>query len=122
MIITFLALLTVLVYNRSCCSEPGLLEELARRVEDAEAQFEAQDLDLTLRDLEAAKQLDTEGGTGWIVLKRAELRYEMASLRLAMLRSPENYATIMEAMQGQIDNLSQELMALDQRVTRIEAR
>ena len=37
-------------------SEPGLLEELARRVEDAEAQFEAQDLDLTLRDLEAAKQ------------------------------------------------------------------
>ena len=37
-------------------SEPGLMDELARRVEEAESQFQAQDLDQTLRDLEAAKQ------------------------------------------------------------------
>ena len=36
--------------------EPGLLEELARRVEAAEAKFQAVDLDLRLKELEAAKQ------------------------------------------------------------------
>lgn len=36
--------------------EPQLLDDLARRVEEAERQFQAQDLDLQLRDLEAAKQ------------------------------------------------------------------
>ena len=37
-------------------SEPGLLNELSRRVEAAEREFVAQDLDQKLRDLEAAKQ------------------------------------------------------------------
>ena len=36
-------------------SEPGLLEELARRVEAAEAKFESANLDLRLTELEAAK-------------------------------------------------------------------
>ena len=36
--------------------EPGLLNELSRRVEAAEREFAAQDLDQKLRDLEAAKQ------------------------------------------------------------------
>ena len=36
--------------------EPGLLEELARRVEEAEREFAAQDLDQKLHDLEMAKQ------------------------------------------------------------------
>ena len=37
-------------------TEPGLLEDLARRVEEAEQLFQARDLDVTLRDLQAAKQ------------------------------------------------------------------
>ena len=37
-------------------SEPGLLEELARRVEAAEAKFESANLDLRLTELEAAKK------------------------------------------------------------------
>ena len=37
-------------------AEPGLLNELSRRVEAAEREFVAQDLDQKLRDLEAAKQ------------------------------------------------------------------
>ena len=36
--------------------EPGLLEELARRVEAAEAKFESANLDLRLTELEAAKK------------------------------------------------------------------
>lgn len=40
--------------------EPGLLEELARRVEAAEQKFQAAELDLRLRDLEAAKQRQSD--------------------------------------------------------------
>merc|ERR1719229_1365398 len=40
--------------------EPGLLNELSRRVEAAEREFAAQDLDQKLRDLEAAKQRQIE--------------------------------------------------------------
>ena len=40
----------------SLISEPGLLEELARRVEAAEAKFESANLDLRLTELEAAKK------------------------------------------------------------------
>merc|ERR1712241_790308 len=40
--------------------EPGLLNELSRRVEAAEREFAAQDLDQKLMDLEAAKQRQIE--------------------------------------------------------------
>ena len=40
----------------SKCTEPGLLDELARRVEEAEKKFQAADLDLRLKELDAAKQ------------------------------------------------------------------
>ena len=36
--------------------EPGLLDELKRRVEAAEAKFESANLDLRLTELEAAKK------------------------------------------------------------------
>jgi hypothetical protein len=36
--------------------EPGLLDDLAKRVEEAERKFQAADLDLRLRELDAAKQ------------------------------------------------------------------
>jgi len=40
--------------------EPGLLEELERRVADAEEKFQAADLDIKLQELEAAKQRQAE--------------------------------------------------------------
>ena len=38
------------------CLEPGLLEELARRVEAAEAKFDSAKMDLSLKQLEDAKK------------------------------------------------------------------
>ena len=43
-------------FQNKCILEPGLLEELARRVEAAEAKFESANLDLRLTELEAAKK------------------------------------------------------------------
>ena len=42
--------------DRLIFAEPGLLEELARRVEEAESKFRAADLDQKLKALEEAKQ------------------------------------------------------------------
>ena len=44
------------MFKNKCILEPGLLEELARRVEAAEAKFESANLDLRLTELEAAKK------------------------------------------------------------------
>ena len=55
-----------MTHTQRCCknvcydcfyfSEPNLLADLSRRVEEAEREFQAQDLDQKLKDLEAAKQ------------------------------------------------------------------
>ncbi|XP_059094696.1 laminin subunit gamma-1-like isoform X3 [Tigriopus californicus] len=47
------------ILSRVVEPEPGLLEELARRVEEAEEQFQAEDLDQRLKDLVSAKQRQT---------------------------------------------------------------
>ena len=42
------------------CLEPGLLEELARRVEAAEAKFDSAKMDLSLKQLEDAKKIQVK--------------------------------------------------------------
>jgi len=44
------------VNSKSIFEEPGHLDELERRVEEAERKFQAADLDLRLKELEAARQ------------------------------------------------------------------
>ena len=52
----FTLLKTFKIFHHKSILEPGLLEELARRVEAAEAKFESANLDLRLTELEAAKK------------------------------------------------------------------
>jgi hypothetical protein len=49
-----------------------------------------------------------------------KLNYELAALNLASLKNPENYVTLIEALQGQIDQLGQETISLDLRITKLE--
>ena len=50
-------LISNLFYSKTLMiPEPGLLEELARRVEAAEAKFESANLDIRLTELEDAKK------------------------------------------------------------------
>jgi hypothetical protein len=71
-------------------------------------------------DLESARKLDEEGAIRPFAVKRAELKFELAELNLALLKNPQYYVTLIEAMQAQIDRHSEELLALDLRVTRLE--
>ena len=72
-------------------------------------------------DLEAGKKLMDKNALSELRLKRMELIYELAELNLAMLRNPENYVTLIEALQGQIDRLGEEMVSLDLRVTKLES-
>merc|ERR1712109_159606 len=67
--------------------EPGLLEELARRVEAAEAKFESANLDLRLTELEAAKKRQAE----WVYHYESEVQnihVELQSLKDIALSLP----------------------------------
>merc|ERR1719414_290579 len=66
--------------------EPGLLNELSRRVEAAEREFVAQDLDQKLRDLEAAKQRQ--------IARVRDMERELNYLR----EESENILTIRESL------------------------
>ena len=71
-------------------------------------------------DLNVGKKLREKNSISELALERLRLRYELAELNLAMLKNPENYVTLIEALQGQIDRLGQELVAIDSRVTKLE--
>jgi hypothetical protein len=53
-------------------------------------------------------------------VKRLKLTYELAQLDLALRKNPENYVTLIEAMQAQIGRQGQEMLALDLRITALE--
>ena len=43
-------------------------------------------------------------------------------LNVKLMENPENYLTLMDGMQRQIDRLGDEVLSLDQRLTRLESR
>ena len=71
-------------------------------------------------DFEAAKKLRAKGELSDYGLDRLNLKYQLAQLGLALRKNPENYVTLMEAMQAQIDQMGQEMLALDLRITALE--
>ena len=55
-------------------------------------------------------------------ITRLELQYHLAQLKLELLGDPEHLLTLVDSLQRQIDHLSEEFMAHDQRITAIEDR
>jgi len=55
-------------------------------------------------------------------ISRLELMYQIAQLKLELVGSPENVLTLVDSLQRQIDRLSEEMLAHDQRITALEER
>lgn len=55
-------------------------------------------------------------------ITRLELQYRLAQIKLELLGNPEHLLTLVDSLQRQIDHLSEELMAHDQRITAMEDR
>ena len=54
-------------------------------------------------------------------LRRLALKYRLAQLNVQLLENPANFVTLMDSMQRQIDRLGDEILTLDQRITRLES-
>jgi hypothetical protein len=79
--------------------------------------------DVRLADLhyQEGKKSHSEGKLSDLALKQLDLQHRLAKLKLALLRSPENYATLLQSMQNQIDRFGEEILTLDQRLARLES-
>ena len=53
-------------------------------------------------------------------VERLELKYELARLRLQVLKNPENFTTLLHYMETRVDRLADEILAIDQRVSKLE--
>ncbi len=100
-------------YNQAMLASSGGLEKV--RLCHAAEKVRLAKLQLT-----AGKNLREKNALSELGLKRLQLQYELAELNLAMLQNPENYVTLIEALQGQIDRMGQELVAIDLRLTKLE--
>ena len=52
--------------------------------------------------------------------RRLELRHELAELRLALLKQPGTFMTLMDSMDRKLDRFGEEILELDRRVTKLE--
>jgi hypothetical protein len=101
-------------FNQAILASSGGLEKV--RLCNAEEKVR-----LAKLNYENAKKLKAKQSLSEFGLKRYELKYKLARLNLALLKNPENYVTLIEALQAQIDQLGQETVALDLRITKLES-
>ena len=53
-------------------------------------------------------------------ITRLELQYRMAQLKLELLGSPENLLNVIDSLQRQLDQVNEELITHDQRLSAVE--
>lgn len=71
-------------------------------------------------DMDAANQLKELSSISDMEYKRVELKLDLAKLNLALLQHPTGYMTLVDGLQRQVDRLGVEILALDQRVSKLE--
>ena len=72
--------------------------------------------------LVAGEELNRSGSITGLELRRLQLNHELAKLNLMLMREPENVATQMEYMQRQIDRLGEDILSMDERISKLESR
>ena len=71
-------------------------------------------------DLDAAEKMVNNGTISKLEFRRLELRHELAELRLALLKQPGTFMTLMDSMDRKLDRFGEEILELDRRVTKLE--
>ncbi len=71
-------------------------------------------------DMQAADELSQKNSISEWEYKRVELKLDLAKLNLALMQHPTGYMTLMDGMQRQIDRLGVEILAIDQRLSKLE--
>ncbi len=92
----------------------GSPEELRKRYAEEKVHLAKVKLDAVKAGKSAGKPVrDLE-------ITRLQLMHQLAQLKLELLGSPENVLTLVDSLQRQIDQLSEEVLTQDQRITALE--
>ena len=65
--------------------------------------------------------LRKKGSISELDLKVRKLKHELALLRLAMLKNPRSFVTLMDSMERRLDRFGEEILTLDLRIARLES-
>lgn len=71
-------------------------------------------------DLENGQKMGKQGVLQPLEIERLELKYELAQLRLQILKNPQNFTTLLHYVETRVDQLAEEILALDQRISKLE--
>ncbi len=70
--------------------------------------------------LDAGRNQAEDGLITELELQRLQLRYELAKLSLTLIKNPENFVTLLHRLEAQVNRLSEEILAIDQRISKFE--
>ena len=70
--------------------------------------------------LDAGRKQAQDGFVTELELQRLQLRYDLARLSLTLIKNPENFVTLLHRLEAQVNRLSEEILAIDQRISKFE--
>lgn len=71
-------------------------------------------------NLDSAEKMHREGMISALEVERRKLKYELAKLNAVIIQNPENFTTLLHYIEAKVDRMGEEILALDQRITRLE--
>lgn len=100
-------------FNEATLASHGGLERV--RLRHAEEKIR-----LAKLALDAGKKREADGLITALELKRLQLKYDLAQLSRTLIMNPENFVTLLHHLEGQVNRLGEEILALDQRISKLE--
>ncbi|NND97374.1 MAG: hypothetical protein HKN47_08620 [Pirellulaceae bacterium] len=70
--------------------------------------------------LASAEKMYREGMISGLEVERRKLKYELAKLNAVIIQNPDNFTTLLHYIEAKVDRMGEEILALDQRITRLE--
>jgi hypothetical protein len=100
-------------FNEATMASYGGLERV--RLRNAEEKIR-----LAKLALDAGHKQKTDGLVTPLELKRLQLKYDLAKLSRTLIQNPENFVTLLHHLEGQVNRMGEEILSLDQRITKLE--
>ncbi len=66
------------------------------------------------------RELHDKGRLSDLELERLKLKHELAGLSLVLLKNPQYFATMLQSLEAKVDRMGEEILSLDQRISRLE--
>ncbi len=71
-------------------------------------------------DLESGRKKQDGDVISRLEWRRLQLKYDLAKLNLSLIKNPENFVTLLHHLEGQVNRMGEEILALEQRISKLE--